>query len=118
MAARSPPSGAACRFGSRTKERAVRDPWLRQCARCVVRGRTTSLGVWPIGTTPATRTVRAQGHNSLPPEPVCRRLQFFAEPLESDAATLRDGAATTSSPLKGADGEATTAQATTPTTEL
>ncbi|KAH7967745.1 hypothetical protein HPB52_002151 [Rhipicephalus sanguineus] len=35
------------------------------------------------------RTDRAQGHNSLPPEPVCRRLQFVAEPLESDAATLR-----------------------------
>ncbi|KAH7975454.1 hypothetical protein HPB52_001783 [Rhipicephalus sanguineus] len=35
------------------------------------------------------RTVRTQGHNSLPPEPVCRRLQFVAEPLESDAATLR-----------------------------
>ncbi|KAH7972571.1 hypothetical protein HPB52_013567 [Rhipicephalus sanguineus] len=33
--------------------------------------------------------VRAQGHNSLPPEPVCRRLQFVAEPLEFDAATLR-----------------------------
>ncbi|KAH8021193.1 hypothetical protein HPB51_012588 [Rhipicephalus microplus] len=38
------------------------------------------------------RTAGAQGHNSLPPEHVCRRLQFVdsgAEPLEFDAATLR-----------------------------
>ncbi|KAH7964317.1 hypothetical protein HPB51_027444 [Rhipicephalus microplus] len=38
------------------------------------------------------RTAGAQGPNSLPPEHVCRRLQFVdsgAEPLEFDAATLR-----------------------------
>ncbi|KAH8029681.1 hypothetical protein HPB51_002703 [Rhipicephalus microplus] len=38
------------------------------------------------------RTTGAQGHNSLPPEHVGRRLQFVdsgAEPLEFDAATLR-----------------------------
>ncbi|KAH8036204.1 hypothetical protein HPB51_020025 [Rhipicephalus microplus] len=38
------------------------------------------------------QTAGAQGHNSLPPEHVCRRLQFVdsgAEPLEFDAATLR-----------------------------
>ncbi|KAH8034944.1 hypothetical protein HPB51_003507 [Rhipicephalus microplus] len=38
------------------------------------------------------RTTGAQGHNSLPPEHVSRRLQFVdsgAEPLEFDAATLR-----------------------------
>ncbi|KAH7936288.1 hypothetical protein HPB52_021329 [Rhipicephalus sanguineus] len=29
-----------------------------------------------------------KGHNSLPPEHVCRRLQFVAEPLEFDAATM------------------------------
>ncbi|KAH7950938.1 hypothetical protein HPB52_003226 [Rhipicephalus sanguineus] len=68
------------------------------------------------------RTVRAQGHNSLPPEPVCRRLRRRTagvqrgDPASSDFVTAGDGAATTSSPLKGADGEATTAQANTPTT--
>ncbi|KAH8033983.1 hypothetical protein HPB51_018494 [Rhipicephalus microplus] len=38
------------------------------------------------------RTTGAQGHNSLPPEHVSRRLQFVdsgAEPLEFDASTLR-----------------------------
>ncbi|KAH7936269.1 hypothetical protein HPB52_021310 [Rhipicephalus sanguineus] len=38
------------------------------------------------------RTAGAQGHNSLPPEHVCRRLQFVdggAEPPEFDVATLR-----------------------------
>ncbi|KAH7984685.1 hypothetical protein HPB52_023514 [Rhipicephalus sanguineus] len=73
------------------------------------------------------RTTGAQGHNSLPPEPACHRLQFVyggAEPPEFDAATLRfltvtagDGAAITSSlPLKGADGASTTAQKTIPMT--
>ncbi|KAH8037876.1 hypothetical protein HPB51_018364 [Rhipicephalus microplus] len=54
--------------------------------------RTTIPGETPNLVVPEPETTGAQGHNSLPPEHVSRRLQFVdsgAEPLEFDAATLR-----------------------------
>ncbi|KAH8026703.1 hypothetical protein HPB51_024202 [Rhipicephalus microplus] len=62
--------------------------------RAVPTRKTTAREARPRGcVTRAFGSARgAQGHNSLPPEHVCRRLPFVdsgAEPLEFDAATLR-----------------------------
>ncbi|KAH7971951.1 hypothetical protein HPB52_004382 [Rhipicephalus sanguineus] len=92
---------------------------------CVVRGRTTSLGVWPIGGLAwASQAYCSCSRAQLPAAgtrvssaPVRRRTTGIrrGDPASSDFVTAGDGAATTSSSsLKGADGEATTAQAATP----
>ncbi|KAH8009505.1 hypothetical protein HPB51_018151 [Rhipicephalus microplus] len=76
-------SGKKARFGKWTAP-----PGIHIRPRAAMSHSTDAFG----SLAPSVCRAGAQGHNSLPPEHVGRRLQFVdsgAEPLEFDAATLR-----------------------------